>query len=139
MIRAQGKNKSINEDDRSKFIETNQYFNRIKSSINPNDDNADLLLMDMLKIEGTSSKLEKKYFRLTEMPDPSDVRPLEVLKRSLPHILKKFADKQVDALWVQDQFRSIRLDLGIQRIKNEFTLKVYEENALFCLKVLDDD
>jgi hypothetical protein len=56
--------------------------------------------MDMLKIEGKSQKLEKKYFRLTEMPDPSDVRPLEVLQKSLPHILNKFAEKKVDALWV---------------------------------------
>ena len=75
-------------------------MNQIKGSINLNDENADLMLINMLKIEGTSDKLEKKYFRLTEVPDPSDVRPLNVLKRSLVHILDKFNQGKADALWV---------------------------------------
>lgn len=109
IIRAKGKNKQLNSDDRSKFIDTNQYMNKIRGSLNLQDENADLVLQNMLKIEGTSTKLEKKYFRLTEVPDPTDVRPLRILKKSLRHILKKYEDQKVTPLWVLDQFRSIRL------------------------------
>ena len=166
LIRAQGKNKMLDSNSRAKFVDTNKYIDRIRGNLNLNDENADILLQNMLKIDGTSMDLEKKYFRLTEVPDPSDVRPLRVLKRSLAHILNKFETGQQNSLWVQDQFRSIRLvsvkkhlkqlfkarlssfklklsnfvqDLGIQRIKNDFTVKVYEENAIFCLKVGETD
>ena len=39
--------------------------------------------LESLAITGTSQLLEKPYLRLTSAPDPSTVRPPEVLQRSL--------------------------------------------------------
>lgn len=66
-------------------------------------------LIEKLKIEGTSQELEKPYYRLTEVPSASDVRPQHVLKKSLSHILDKFDSGMCDVHFVVDQFRSIRL------------------------------
>ena len=139
LIRRQGKNRNISDDRDDKYIDTNDYIDQVKRGLNFDDDNAAMILDSRLKIIGTSQKLEKKYFRLTEVPDPSTVRPLPVLKRSLKHILKRYENKEVDYRFVLDQFRSIRLDMGIQRVRDEFTVKVYEENALFCLEIGDAD
>lgn len=102
-------------------------------------------LFERMKIEGTSMDLEKPYYRLTEVPDPADVRPEYVLKKSLANVVDKFRRGECTVHFVVDQFRSIRLvapahqDMKIQRIHNAFTVEVYEKNCLFCLKhgVLD--
>jgi hypothetical protein len=44
--------------------------------------------------------LEKSYFRLTTVPDPTTVRPEEVLKKSLKMIKKKWAANSVEYLYV---------------------------------------
>lgn len=75
------------------------------------DDTDDDRLIEKLKIEGTCQELEKRYYRLTEVPDASKVRPQPVLERALAHILKKFQNGQCEAHFVVDQFRSIRLVL----------------------------
>ena len=66
-------------------------------------------MLEHLKILGTSQALEKPYYRLTEIPDPSEVRPEAVLRRSLEHVLSKYDRGQCDVHFVVDQFRSIRL------------------------------
>ena len=91
-------------------------------------------MFEKVKIEGTCKDLEKPYYRLTEVPHPSEVRPEAVLKKSMAHVLKKYEDGDGDDHFVVDQFRSIRLDMKIQHIYNEFTVQVYEKNCLFCLK-----
>lgn len=108
-LRRQGKNKSIPMSQRTKYVDTEEYLNKVKSSINVDDANAQMILNSRLKIVGTSQALEKRYFRLTELPDPSAVRPEYVLKKSLKHIMKRFESGQVDKRFILDQFRSIRL------------------------------
>lgn len=109
ILRRQGKNKKIPMSQRTKYLDTEKYLNKVKSSINFDDANAQMILDSKLKIVGTSQKLEKKYFRLTELPDPSTVRPEYVLKRSLKHVMGRFNRREVDQRFVLDQFRSIRL------------------------------
>lgn len=84
-------------------------------------------------VVGTCQVLEKRFFRLTSAPKPEAVRPLPVLKEALKFVVKKFEhDNNYNYLW--DQFKSLRQDLTVQHIRNEFTVKVYEMHARFALE-----
>ena len=93
-------------------------------------------LWDSLTIVGTSQVLEKPYLRLTSAPDPSTVRPLPVLMKALQHTRDKWAQTN-DYTSTCDALKSIRQDLTVQRIKNEFTLHVYETHARIALQMGD--
>lgn len=83
--------------------------------------------------------LEKQYLRLTTLPDTSQVRPEHILKKSLQMLKEKWKNKQADYNYVSEQFRSIRQDMTIQHIKNDFTVKVYETHARIALESYDLD
>jgi SAC3 family protein LENG8/THP3 len=84
-------------------------------------------------IVGRSQKLEKNYFRLTSAPNPDDVRPLELLRKTLDHLKKKWR-KDANYTYTCDQLKSLRQDLTVQHIKNEFTTEVYEIHARIALE-----
>ncbi|KAK4939989.1 hypothetical protein LTR10_019841 [Elasticomyces elasticus] len=84
-------------------------------------------------IVGRSQKLEKNYFRLTSAPNPDDVRPLEVLRKTLELIKKKWRSEG-NYVYICDQFKSLRQDLTVQHIKNDFTTSVYEYHARIALE-----
>lgn len=84
-------------------------------------------------IVGRSKRLEKNYFRLTSAPNPDDVRPLEILRQSL-ELLKKKWRSEGNYVYICDQFKSLRQDLTVQHIKNEFTTTVYEIHARIALE-----
>ncbi|PWN49816.1 hypothetical protein IE53DRAFT_331407 [Violaceomyces palustris] len=84
-------------------------------------------------VVGTSTKLEKPYLRLTSAPDPKTVRPLSTLQQTL-ELLKKKWRTEGNYAYICDQFKSMRQDLTVQRIKNEFTVKVYEIHARIALE-----
>lgn len=83
--------------------------------------------------------LEKQYLRITSLPDPSQVRPENILKKSFELMMKKWKNKLEDYNYLLEQFRSIRQDLTIQNIQNEFTVKVYESNARLAIENKDLD
>lgn len=87
-------------------------------------------------IVGTCQTLEKNYFRLTAPPNPNTVRPLLVLEKALDFISAKWKQKH-DYTYFCDQMKSMRQDLTVQRIKNEFTIKVYELHARIALEKRD--
>ena len=87
-------------------------------------------------VVGTSSKLEKSYLRLTSAPDPRTVRPLSTLVQTLELLKKKWRTEN-NYSYICDQFKSMRQDLTVQRIKNEFTVKVYEIHARIALEMGD--
>lgn len=59
-------------------------------------------------IQGTCQKLEKPYFRLTQAPNPEEVRPEPVLKKTLKLMKKKWKNQENDYRYIDEQFRSMR-------------------------------
>jgi SAC3 family protein LENG8/THP3 len=84
-------------------------------------------------VVGRNQKLEKNYFRLTAPPKPEDVRPLEILRQTLDLLKKKWRNDG-NYVYICDQFKSLRQDLTVQHIKNEFTTTVYEIHARIALE-----
>ena len=84
-------------------------------------------------VVGTSQELEKKYLRLTAIPNPANVRPEHILRQTL-ELLKKKWRKEANYSYICDQFKSMRQDLTVQRIKNDFTVYVYEIHARIALE-----
>ena len=84
-------------------------------------------------VVGRSQKLEKNYFRLTSAPNPDDVRPLPILKQTL-ELLKKKWRAESNYVYICDQFKSLRQDLTVQHIKDDFTIMVYEIHARIALE-----
>lgn len=87
-------------------------------------------------VVGTCQKLEKNYFRLTSAPKPEEVRPLPVLK-DMMNLLRKKWKTEHNYNYANDQFKSLRQDLTVQRIKNDFTVLVYEAHARIALEMGD--
>lgn len=88
---------------------------------------------DQDTVVGLSTKLEKPYLRLTSAPDPKTVRTLPTLMQTL-EVLKKKWRTESNYNYICDQFKSMRQDLTVQRIKNDFTVKVYEIHARIALE-----
>jgi len=84
-------------------------------------------------VVGTCQKLEKNYFRLTAAPNPENVRPLDILRQTL-ELLKKKWRSEGNYVYICDQFKSLRQDLTVQHIKNDFTTTVYEIHARIALE-----
>lgn len=85
---------------------------------------------DALTVKGTCQEIEKRYLRLTSAPDPSTVRPEEVLEKALQMV----QNSQKNYLYKCDQLKSIRQDLTVQRIRNQLTAKVYETHARLAIE-----
>ncbi|EPS64503.1 hypothetical protein M569_10278, partial [Genlisea aurea] len=88
---------------------------------------------DALVIKGTCQEIEKRYLRLTSAPDPATVRPEDVLEKALMMV----QNSQKNYLYKCDQLKSIRQDLTVQHIRNEFTVKVYETHARLAIEAGD--
>ena len=100
-----------------------------------NNDFVDYVEWD-LTIQGTSTKIEKPYIRLTTPPAPADVRPEPVLKKALAWVKQK-VDEGASYLFINNQLKSIRQDLVVQRIRNQFTVITYETHARVALENSD--
>lgn len=84
------------------------------------------------RIVGTSTQLEKPYTRTTGLPKPETVRPEHILKKSVEYVTQKW-EATKDFTYVNEQFKSIRQDLTVQGIRDDFTVYVYEKHARITL------
>eukprot|EP00457_Paulinella_chromatophora_P002671 gb/GEZN01002676.1/.p1 GENE.gb/GEZN01002676.1/~~gb/GEZN01002676.1/.p1 ORF type:complete len:788 (+),score=173.96 gb/GEZN01002676.1/:150-2366(+) len=99
---------------------------------------ADEVDWECLKIVGTSQALEKKYLRLTSAPDPSSVRPVPVLEKTLAMLKERWeAERGKCYSYLGEQFKSLRQDLTVQNVRTPFTVEAYETHARVCLEVKD--
>lgn len=130
---AQEVNKVVKSSNNKKKEKNKQKKSKVLISNTQSNDDIKLNIDDQLI--GTSKSLEKPYFRLAgdTLPDISEIRPLSVLKKSLNYCLKKFA-KNNDYDYICEQLRSIRQDLLVQRIEDEFCVKVYETHSILAIK-----
>ncbi|XP_069056901.1 leukocyte receptor cluster member 8 isoform X2 [Pleurodeles waltl] len=71
---------------------------------------SDSLDWNELKINGTCQDITKHYLRLTCAPDPSTVRSVPILKKSLVMVKSHWKEKQ-DYAFACEQMKSIRQDL----------------------------
>lgn len=118
-----------------KLAERSKRFEReLKASTK--DVSYDMDPLDMGPIIGTNKTLEKKYLRLTSQPRPETVRPLSVLRRTLKFLRNKYFDGATYN-YLCDQCKSMRQDLTVQNIKNEFTVEVYQFHSKIAMEFGD--
>ncbi|KAK6456052.1 SAC3/GANP/Nin1/mts3/eIF-3 p25 family-domain-containing protein [Scheffersomyces xylosifermentans] len=84
-------------------------------------------------IVGRSEALEKDFLRLTTAPNPDNVRPQKILEQSHKLVVSEY-EKGRPYSYALNQFKSMRQDLTVQHIQNDFTILVYEKNGKISLE-----
>lgn len=114
-------------------------------------------------VRGTCTTLEKRYFRLIgvsgvfmrrchrthpccprrvraalpQAADPATVRPQPILEAALALVLRRHGEGADYKAYVNDQLKSIRQDITVQHLHNNFAVAVYETHARIALEHRD--
>ena len=79
--------------------------------------------------------IREVLLRFSKAPNPSTVRPLRILEQAFDFVMNKYQSTH-DWLYISNQLKSIRQDLMVQSIRNDFAILVYEENARLALAMV---
>jgi len=88
------------------------------------------------KIMGTSNLVFKPFLRLTTAPEPWEVRTRTQLPKSFAAVINKWKDEH-NYKWTCEQLKSIRQDLTVQCIRDEFMVEVYETHGRIAIEAAD--
>lgn len=91
-------------------------------------------LGDVVRVDTARSV---RQFSRVRVDASAQVRPPEILKKAFEHVLQKHRDGSATWRYVEEQFRSIRQDLTVQGIKDDFVRRVYETNGRLALSYHD--
>lgn len=80
-------------------------------------------------IVGTCTELYKEYMRLTAAPKSNLIRPLIILQSAFKFFINEYEEGIINYEQLLSQLRSIRQDLKIQMVQDDFTLTVYKTNV----------
>lgn len=116
------------EEDYSKYMGLSTIGGGLKSKTLTEQD------YENMTVKGTCQVLEKEYLRLTAPPKPELVRPPSILQQHFENLTGGIKYKSKDYLWMCSQYKALRQDLTIQRIRNTLTVKVYEAHARLALQ-----
>lgn len=121
-------NRSSSKDEGNRSSSNNRTKKKKKTSGSGNSNSN-----NHKQLVGTCQDLEKPYLRLTTYPKPENIRPLPVLVKSLGHIKNKYYQEE-DFMWANEQLKSVRQDITVQRLRGRFVLDVYETHARILLE-----
>ena len=83
---------------------------------------------------GRSTNLDKQYLRITGKVKVEDTRPEKVLMKALKYQKKRFLAEEIDYEAFSEQMKSIRQDLTVQSIENDFAVQVYVCHARVAIE-----
>lgn len=95
------------ENERKKRLRNERFKDHLSSTSSSVDDSILSALPSPKRMKGLSTKIERPYLRLTSAPQPSQVRPLNILKLALENVKQKYIENE-DYAYACEQLKSIR-------------------------------